>query len=206
MTKRPVHRLLLHAGLLGALCSLTPQSPSFLPCSGSAGVSAARPQVFSPVFSLAGQSIPRPGRASPGLFAARFPGLAVRAQEADTSEVPADDHNNNNYDNSAVRYLTPAPTQYFKEMRSTEAGNAFWRQKYNGKWGEGAEGDAGVFDKDVLVEAKYDDEWYCAQVSKYVGNSGWLVLWLDDLPDGSPQASVVETKDMKLIRPTPINE
>mmetsp|Transcript_112696 Transcript_112696/g.224172 ORF Transcript_112696/g.224172 Transcript_112696/m.224172 type:complete len:175 (+) Transcript_112696:49-573(+) len=93
------------------------------------------------------------------------------------------------------------PRQYFKEMRNTDAGNAFWRRRTDDKWGEFAEGNPGKFDKDDLVEAVYDDTGtsYCAQVVRYVGNDDWLVLWVDDLPEESAQASVVATADMKHI-------
>lgn len=92
------------------------------------------------------------------------------------------------------------PRHYFKDMRGTDAGNAFWRQRTREPWGEHAEGDAGQFDKDDLVEAVYDEsgDCYSAQVIRYVGNSEWIVLW-HDAPDGSADASVVKTKDMKHI-------
>mmetsp|Transcript_60907 Transcript_60907/g.170320 ORF Transcript_60907/g.170320 Transcript_60907/m.170320 type:complete len:174 (-) Transcript_60907:124-645(-) len=94
-----------------------------------------------------------------------------------------------------------APRMYYKEMQGTEVGNAFWRQRTTDKWGERAEGDAGQFDKDDLVEATYpgSEERYCAQVMRYVGNSDWIVLWYD-APEGSAQASVVKTKDMEHVK------
>mmetsp|Transcript_52632 Transcript_52632/g.94478 ORF Transcript_52632/g.94478 Transcript_52632/m.94478 type:complete len:153 (+) Transcript_52632:49-507(+) len=93
------------------------------------------------------------------------------------------------------------PRNYFQEMRATPAGNKFWARRTEEAWGEKASGDAGCFDKDDLVEAVYsgDGEWYCAQVMKYVGNSDWIVLWHDDMPDENLKASVVSTKDMKHI-------
>lgn len=96
-----------------------------------------------------------------------------------------------------------SPRMYYREMRSTEVGNAFWRQSTTEKWGEFASGDAGKFDKDDLVEALYPDsnnEWYCAQVMRYIGNSNWIVFWVDDMEEGMAQASVIKTKDMNHIK------
>uniref|UniRef100_A0A7S0FIP9 Uncharacterized protein n=1 Tax=Pyrodinium bahamense TaxID=73915 RepID=A0A7S0FIP9_9DINO len=94
------------------------------------------------------------------------------------------------------------PRQYYREMRGTEVGNAFWRRKFEGAWGQFAEGEAGAFDLDDLVEAVYpgSDKRFSAQVKRYTGNGDWIVVWMDDLPEGSAQASVVKTKDMKHIR------
>jgi len=93
------------------------------------------------------------------------------------------------------------PTHYYREMRATPAGNAFWAQKSDVKWGEFETGDPGAFDKDDLVEAIYpgSDEWCSGQIMKYVGNSNWIVMWLDDVPEDGAQASVVKTKDIKHI-------
>jgi len=96
-----------------------------------------------------------------------------------------------------------SPRMYYREMRSTEVGNAFWRQSTTEKWGELASGDAGKFDKDDLVEALYPDSnnvWYCAQVVRYIGNSNWIVFWVDDMEEGTAQASVVKTKDMHHVK------
>mmetsp|Transcript_39510 Transcript_39510/g.92926 ORF Transcript_39510/g.92926 Transcript_39510/m.92926 type:complete len:179 (+) Transcript_39510:76-612(+) len=95
-----------------------------------------------------------------------------------------------------------APKHYYGHMQGTPLGGAFWRRKFDGQWGEYATGDAGKFDKDDLVEAMYDDgEYYAGQVMKYVGNSEWIVLWLDDLSDDHyedvPKASTIKTKDMR---------
>mmetsp|Transcript_73163 Transcript_73163/g.171608 ORF Transcript_73163/g.171608 Transcript_73163/m.171608 type:complete len:157 (-) Transcript_73163:206-676(-) len=94
------------------------------------------------------------------------------------------------------------PRMYFQEDRGTSLGKAFWGRSTDEKWGEFAEGDAGRFDKDDLVEAKYPgtDDWYCAQVMKYIGDSDWIIQWMDDMPDDSARASVVATTEMKHIK------
>eukprot|EP00929_Paragymnodinium_shiwhaense_P089595 TRINITY_DN49750_c0_g1_i1.p1 TRINITY_DN49750_c0_g1~~TRINITY_DN49750_c0_g1_i1.p1 ORF type:complete len:169 (-),score=20.26 TRINITY_DN49750_c0_g1_i1:115-621(-) len=108
--------------------------------------------------------------------------------------------------------LPPPPRHYYQHMRGEPLGNAFWRQSTKDKWGEKAEGDAGQFDKDDMVEAQLtgsDDpgegEWYSAQVMKYIGNGDWVVMWIDDLPnyEESPKASVVHTSLMRHI-PSPV--
>eukprot|EP00930_Biecheleria_cincta_P099282 TRINITY_DN90917_c0_g1_i1.p1 TRINITY_DN90917_c0_g1~~TRINITY_DN90917_c0_g1_i1.p1 ORF type:complete len:211 (+),score=39.03 TRINITY_DN90917_c0_g1_i1:57-635(+) len=95
----------------------------------------------------------------------------------------------------------PGPRMYSRAMRETELGNAFWRRTFDGEWGQKASGDAGAFDLDDAVEARYPgtDDWYCGSVKKYIGHSDWIVLWVDDVPDDDVQASVIKTKDMRQI-------
>merc|ERR1711953_1661734 len=98
------------------------------------------------------------------------------------------------------------PEHYYDEMRDSEEGNAFWRRTTDEKWGysgvDTAEGDAAQFDKDSFVEALYskDGFWYTGSIMKYVGDGDWIVLWQDyDMPDGSPKASTVKTKNIRLV-------
>ncbi|CAE7349332.1 unnamed protein product [Symbiodinium natans] len=94
------------------------------------------------------------------------------------------------------------PRMYYQENRGTPLGKAFWGRSTTEKWGEFAEGDPGKFDKDDLVEAKYPgtDDWYCAQVMKYIGEGDWIIQWMDDMPDDAAKASVVPTKEMKHVK------
>eukprot|EP00913_Durusdinium_trenchii_P021119 g19844.t1 len=62
-----------------------------------------------------------------------------------------------------------------QEDRGTAKGGAFWGRSTEEQWGEFASGEAGSFDKDDLVEGKYPgtEDWYCAQVMKYIGQGDW---------------------------------
>ncbi|CAK9090218.1 unnamed protein product [Durusdinium trenchii] len=87
------------------------------------------------------------------------------------------------------------PRMYYPEDRGTAKGGAFWGRSTEEQWGEFASGEAGSFDKDDLVEGKYPgtEDWYCAQVMKYIGQGDWIVMWVDDMPDDSAKASVLKT-------------
>ncbi|CAK0807408.1 unnamed protein product, partial [Prorocentrum cordatum] len=93
-------------------------------------------------------------------------------------------------------------------VRGTAEGGAFWRRTTDQKWGEFAEGEGGAFDKDDLVEAVFtvDGEWYSGQIMKYVGDGSWIVMWLDDLPEGSEEikASTVVGKNIRHMSYTPV--
>merc|ERR1719401_2296020 len=111
----------------------------------------------------------------------RKPGVLARAAEAEQGQV----------------------RRYTREMRGTPEGGKFWGRKTDEKWGEYAEGNAGKFDKDDLVEAKFPetDDWYSAQVMRYVGDGDWIVMWLDDMPEEcEDQASMVKTADMRVLQ------